>query len=369
MRILQLCLSNSLGGLELYFLNCCLHFKNHDAFTLFALTRKNSPLYQKLAENKLDSILLKKQTGKFPLLEAIKLYKKIESLKINAIHIHCKKDLPLGVLLKKLSGGKIKLVHTRQMNMPHVKKDPFHNFQYKSIDLILSITEKLRYDILNNTAATPQKTKTFYYGIKTPSENWQSRFNTFKQKHENKDQKALRIAVFGNLNSKKSQHTIIKALGMIHEDLPQPWHLYLVGSFIENDYETKIKNYIAEAKIQDNVILTGFEENAKDLMPGFDIIVLTTEGETFGLVLAEAMKANVAVIGTNSEGVPEIIDHGETGYLYTPGDYKDLSSYLLLLAKDEQERKKIADAGKLKADKLFDHNTHFEKLNEYFQSL
>lgn len=57
-----------------------------------------------------------------------------------------------------------------------------------------------------------------------------------------------------------------------------------------------------------------------------DAVVLTTECETFGLIMIEAMMAGVVVIGSNSGGVPEIIDHLEHGLLFNVFDAQDLST-------------------------------------------
>ena len=51
-------------------------------------------------------------------------------------------------------------------------------------------------------------------------------------------------------------------------------------------------------------------------MPCFDLIILPTYEETFGLIVAEAMMMQVPVIGSNAGGVPEIINHQENGLLF-----------------------------------------------------
>ena len=45
-----------------------------------------------------------------------------------------------------------------------------------------------------------------------------------------------------------------------------------------------------------------------------------SEQESFGLVLLEAMACKVVPIGTNVGGIPEVIEHGETGYIVELGD-------------------------------------------------
>jgi glycosyltransferase involved in cell wall biosynthesis len=164
------------------------------------------------------------------------------------------------------------------------------------------------------------------------------------------------------LNATKAQHNMLSALGSIKDRLGKDWRLYLIGKFIDEDYKLVIEKAIQSNGLGDHVVVTGFVENAKRLMPGFDVIVLTTLGETFGLVLVEAMMSGVAVIGTNSEGVPEIIDHLDTGILVEPNDPDGLGEAVLTLYQNENLRNQLAASGKRKAVEMFDYDRHFNRL-------
>ena len=102
-------------------------------------------------------------------------------------------------------------------------------------------------------------------------------------------------------------------------------------------------------------------------MPCFDAVVLATKCETFGLVLPEAMRAGVAVIGSNCGGVPEIIIHEKTGLLFESENVDDLTAQISNIASDRSFCKKLAKAGKEDADKRFSEEKHFEKLLELFE--
>ena len=103
-------------------------------------------------------------------------------------------------------------------------------------------------------------------------------------------------------------------------------------------------------------------------MPCFDAVVLATKCETFGLVLPEAMRAGVTVIGSNCGGVPEIIKHEKTGLLFESEDVADLTKQLSKIVLDQDFCKKLAKAGKEDADKRFSEEKHFERLLELFES-
>ena len=97
--------------------------------------------------------------------------------------------------------------------------------------------------------------------------------------------------------------------------------------------------------------------------------MLTTDTETFGLVIAEAMRAGTAVIGTNAGGVPEMIKHGDTGLLIEPGDAAGLADAIERLATDPPLRERLAACGKAFADEHFSEPRHFEGLHTIFESV
>lgn len=59
-----------------------------------------------------------------------------------------------------------------------------------------------------------------------------------------------------------------------------------------------------------------------------DLFVLPSINEGFGMVLAEAQMHGRPVIGTDSGGIPEIIQHLRTGLLFSPGDYESLATLM-----------------------------------------
>jgi glycosyltransferase involved in cell wall biosynthesis len=98
------------------------------------------------------------------------------------------------------------------------------------------------------------------------------------------------------------------------------------------------------------------------IMPCFQVIVLTTHEETFGLVMAEAMRCGVAVIGSRAGGVKEIIDEGISGLMFESGNLVELADALQSLYTDVAKREKLAREGKAKADRMFDQDMHFIQL-------
>src|SRR5699024_129431 len=81
--------------------------------------------------------------------------------------------------------------------------------------------------------------------------------------------------------------------------------------------------------------------------------LLMSEQESFGLVLLEAMACEVATIGTNVGGIPEVIVHGETGYVVELGDTESAARYAIELLEDDLLRERYSKNALDRAQTLF----------------
>ncbi len=76
------------------------------------------------------------------------------------------------------------------------------------------------------------------------------------------------------------------------------------------------------------------------------LVVSPSLYEGFGLPAAEAMSCGSPVIATTGGAFPEVIDHGETGWLVPPGDAQALADGIRMLMDDEPLRERLAQAGR-----------------------
>jgi phosphatidylinositol alpha-mannosyltransferase len=72
-------------------------------------------------------------------------------------------------------------------------------------------------------------------------------------------------------------------------------------------------------------------------------------GESFGIVLLEAMAAGKPIVGTDIAGYRDVVEHGGEGLLVPPGDTRALADALRLLVEDGQQRKAMGSMGREKA--------------------
>lgn len=354
MRIIQICTADSLGGLELYFASCCKMLKERGNDVL-AIVSPETKLYEILSEGGIDLHLVEGGTLKrFGLVN-----KFVRTFRPDVVHIHHKKDLLLGALLKKFGGARFKYVHTRQMDLPGNKKNPYHTFIYSDIDLLIAITNRLKDQVIERIKINPNKVMSLHYGVPLVEANTE-RCTTLGLNSSN-----FNIAVVARIDNKKEQHVMVEALKNLKADGINEINVHFLGGSTDPEYLEKIETLISENSLSDEIILSGFIQDPQELMSCFDLVVLTTGNETFGLVLPEAMRMGVSVIGANGGGVPEIIDHEENGLLFEPGDGKDLAAQIKKMM-NTKTRTRLAARGKEKADRDFEINAHFKKLEKAF---
>lgn len=132
------------------------------------------------------------------------------------------------------------------------------------------------------------------------------------------------IANVGRLHPDKDQTTLIKGFALALEGLPANSTLVIVG---QGKDEQKLLRLVHELGIEQRVVLTGHIKDAKRLFKAFDLFVLSSDHEPFGMVLLEALAAGVPVICSNCGGGPEVI--AGVGTLFEFGNADSLSKALL----------------------------------------
>jgi glycosyltransferase involved in cell wall biosynthesis len=148
------------------------------------------------------------------------------------------------------------------------------------------------------------------------------------------------FGTIGRLIPLKGHIHLIKAFERVLKERPNS-HLVIIG---EGRCRSEIESYLSSHNLQTNVTLTGHLDNAADYLKGFDIFILPSLKEGFGMVILEAMAAKLPVIASRTGGIPYIL--GELGHLVSPLDYpQKLASTMLEQANlTDGERRKEGEA-------------------------
>ena len=172
------------------------------------------------------------------------------------------------------------------------------------------------------------------------------------------------IGVVGRLSEQKDPMTMIKAFELVHKENKNTRLMY-VGS---GELEEEVKQYARDNNILDKIIITGWVKNVEKYIPAFDIAVLPSKWEGFGLVLIEYMACDKPIIATNVGGIKDIIKDNENGLLISIESGKELVNKILELVKNNSLKINIIENNK-KYRNLYDINLLIYKHKKIIQGV
>ena len=350
-NILELCLAHGLGGLELFVASCYKDFSSKTPCKV--VVAPGTKLDNYLGD--IDKFHIKRNKL-FPFVPAFQLAKYIDENDIDIVHFHWTRDIITTVLAKVLSKKKPKLVQSRHMRMTRFKDDFYHKWLYKNIDMMHAVTLKVKEQLETFIPFDIRpKIEMVYLGVEA-SKIDEEKVAQLKKQYELEDE--FIVGIVGRIEAGKGQYKVIEA---IHKLKDLNIKALIVGSAMDEVYLAELKQKVSELDLKDKVIFTGFTKEVNEHMQLFDVNVLATENETFGLVVIEAMANKVPMIATNKGGPLEIIDDGVNGLLFD-GSSDDLSVKIKQLYNDEQLKEVLAENGYKKVKEKFDAQKQLDKL-------
>ena len=362
MKLLELCLSQGFGGLELY-AEKVIRYYHHRGLPCIPVVSKESLLDTRLTQADIPHIYSNVINHYFPLLAAWRLARLCSTENISTIHIHWRKDFPLAVFTKLFCDLPLRLVYTRQMALTRTKNNWYHRFLYKYVDCYLTITKKLENEARRYLPIKPDTIHLLYYGVPESKQLDRTICSNYFEEHDLQSN-VFTVGLFGRIEYGKGQHLLIEAITKLITDHANI-QVAIIGHVMDKAYYENLEAMVAKAGLDLQIRFCGFHQEPTSIMGCFDVVVLASYAETFGLVLPEAMRAGTAVIGTNSGGVPEIIQDGDTGLLFSPGNSDELALCLKKLLDNPELHEKIAKQGKAFADENFSEEKHFNMLDSY----
>lgn len=177
----------------------------------------------------------------------------------------------------------------------------------------------------------------------------------------------LNILFVGRLEERKGVPDLIQACAIIKQDFPN-FRLIIVGPGLKLRYQYEL---MAKTLLNDHAVFTRFVPF--DELPVYyrtaDIFCApATGGESFGIVLLEAMATGTPVVATNIPGYASVVTHGREGLLAEPGNPRSIAAALLKLLKDREMRSQMAQNGIATAAKYSWDNVS-RQVMDYYLSL
>jgi len=137
----------------------------------------------------------------------------------------------------------------------------------------------------------------------------------------------LRLGVVGQISPHKGHDCLIEAMALLRKENIVV-DTYVVGAG-RPDYVAKLKGKIQELDLKCNLHWVGYEKDTAMIYRTFDVCVVPSLfADPFPTVAVEAGAYRLPVIASRTGGLPEIVQHGVTGWLVEPGSSADLAKHI-----------------------------------------
>ncbi|MEO2048025.1 MAG: glycosyltransferase family 4 protein [Pirellulales bacterium] len=149
------------------------------------------------------------------------------------------------------------------------------------------------------------------------------------------------LGVFGRMSPEKGVLLMLEAFRELNRQLPDVQLIYVgVGP-----QRTALEKVIADFNLTDRVILAGHQVKMRDYYEAIDLLIIPSLSEGLPNVLLEAMVLGVPVISTSVGAIPEVIQHGQNGWLVPPDNTDALAEQLVSVLKVPEKMRQIGIAG------------------------
>jgi len=356
-----LCLSKKgFGGLELQMANKTTEW-NERGYTAIFVCYKDSPIHAYAVKQNIPCVAIHSGIDYLDPISSVQLAKTFNKFKTSVCIVGISRNLSIAFLARTFSFQTPRIVFFQQMLSGVPKRDFFHNFLYSRLHAAILPAEFMKPMLLESTATIPKTVHIIRYGIST--EHYSPA--TTEQKKQAKamfdvPDETVVYCMPARFDAQKDQYNCIKAFAMLNK--PNAMLLLVGGTDAHSrEYYLQCYNEVQQLGISNKVKFVEFCNDFRSILYATDVYILNSIIETFSLALIQAMSCGLTVIGTNSGGTPEAIQHEYNGLLVPPQNPQELYNAMELLYSNPILKTRLSKQAHLDANQLYDSNKQFEK--------
>jgi N-acetyl-alpha-D-glucosaminyl L-malate synthase BshA len=237
---------------------------------------------------------------------------------IDVIHSHYALPHAVSALLARdISGKPVKCVttlHGTDITVigAHPSMTDITRYAIEKSDVVTAVSNSLVKDTEKKLGITPGKIKTVYNFVNPKYFNPSLRPTDC----EGREDKTV-ILHISNLRAVKRPLDVIKIFHGIYKAMDQPMELRIVG---EGPLQYDMEVLVEKLGIERHVRFMGVRSDIGVVIACADLLLLPSQEESFGLAALEAMACGVPVVASRVGGLPEVIDDGRSGFLFSVGN-------------------------------------------------
>jgi glycosyltransferase involved in cell wall biosynthesis len=366
LRPMLVCISRSWGGLEQTVAHDAQELARYGLSTRVAVLR-DSPIHRALS----DKPMIQPEVLEYRPRDVLDFQLKrdferwLGAGEVNLVHTH--QTTLLGSITpwmwKKES---IPLFASRHIMSNHDKRNWLHAMIYRRVDSLIVMSQALRENVIATHPVPPERISVVNLGLDFERFD-PDKVDAHRQRAEwGADPESIVIGLVGRIDPAKGQGTFIKAAAGLMKRIGNGRKLKFVivgeetlGS--EDGHLDELKAMVAQFHLESSVMFTGYLENIPEVMQAFDLFVMPSKQEAFGLVAIEAMAMECPIVISSGGSAPEIVGREEFGLLTRPDDAFDLQQKLRILIENEELRRKMGSDARKHVQAKYDRKLRLQK--------
>ena len=307
------------------------------------------------------------------LLGLIDLTRFLRKQRYHIVHTHNSKAGFIGRLAARWAGVPI-IVHTVHGFAFHDREPAWRQILFRNLERLAShwcdkmvfISQPLIDWALRERITRREKIQKIYSGIeldhfepvpdgekKALKEAWGIR------------EEAPVVGIVSKLWEGKGHAILIHAFEGLKREIPEAV-LVIAG---EGYLRDKLSDLVDRLGLKGSVLFTGFQMDVRRIIATFDVAVLPSFFEGMGRVLLEAMTMGKPVVASSVGGIPDLVHHGKTGFLVTPGSVSELKSGLLTLIRNKALAKEMGEEGRMRISEEFSAGRMAQSIEKLYREL
>jgi D-inositol-3-phosphate glycosyltransferase len=352
-RIAVVCFSRAFGGLEMTSVRIADVLQERGAQTLL-VAPPNSPMAEDAERRSVRVEPLTPRLKYGDLFAARALAAIFRAQQTTIAVVMRSQDLHLAALAQRLYPP-VRLAFYQQMQSGISKRDLLHRWTHSHLSLWLTLTDRMRTDVLRTTTMQFRRVAVAPLGRDTAAFD-PARYAAAECR-ASFDLPVDRpiVGMLGRLDPQKGQADLLHAIPVVLRSHPRAIFV-IAGDETKQEpgYLAILRHLAEDLGIDSAVRFLPATTKVAELLAALDVFVMPSHSETYGLILIEAMSMQRGIVATDAGGVPEIARPGEEALLVLPQSPGHLAGAITQLLSDKPLRDRIGAAARKRAVDVYD---------------
>ncbi len=369
--LLVACFSHSWGGLEQTAANDALDLGGL-GLKVRVLCEVGTPIHQNLKGRSEVELV---EVGYRPRdLFDLNLKRDLENLTqqgVNVVHTHQTTFLA-SICPWVWRARQVAVFASRHILNNHNKRSVFHRLIYSRLDALVVMSETLRRNVLLTHAIRKDRVRLVKLGLDFDRFN-PEKVDVARQRAEwGADADTVVVGLVGRIDPAKGQAAFIRAAAGLTKNLKpgEKLKFVIVGEETlgrASTYLEELREMVRQFHLESMVVFAGYRDNIPEVMSSFDLFVMPSRQEAFGLVAIEAMAMECPILVSSGGSASEIVGQQEFGLLVRPDDAFDLATQLRFLLDRPELRAQMGKRARSHVLRQYDRRVRIQKTLELYQ--